>query len=263
MHSYWDDLFGVRGLDDAAYLAGQLGLGERMEQLSGDASSFRHDLSASIRRTIAGHHIDYVPGCAELGDFDATSTAIAISPLNLGDLLPAAELKQTFDRYLGSLGKPRKDYTPYEMRIIGALIRMGRAKEALALIPRFLKDRRPLEWNEWAEVVATDPRAPTFIGDMPHAWVASDYIRSLVDAFAYDGEGGTLVIAAGLDPRWLAKPLHVGPIATYSGSVDIHAHRDGAKIVIEVTGTAKPRTLIIAGRTIDAKLPARVIIPGS
>jgi hypothetical protein len=146
------------------------------------------------------------------------------------------------------------------MRIIGALIRLGRTADALPLIPRFLKDRRPIEWNEWAEVVATDPRQPTFIGDMPHAWVASDFIRSILDAFAYDDADGTLVIAAGLNDAWLAKPLHVGPIATYSGTVDIRAHREGTRTIIDVTGTAVPKKMTVAGRVVEPKLPARIVL---
>src|ERR1051325_2365285 len=120
MHSYWDDFFALRGLEDAELLARVLGINERF-----DAAGMRRDLAASIRRTIETHHIDYAPGSAERGDFAATSTAIGISPLNLGALLPQRELQRTFDRFLDSLRKPREDYTPYELRNIGALIRLG------------------------------------------------------------------------------------------------------------------------------------------
>jgi hypothetical protein len=252
VHSYWDDLFALRGLDDAAYLAGRLGMEERRGELARQAADFRRDLRASILRTIAEHHLDYVPGSAELGDFDATSTAIGISPLGLDAVFPEAELRRTFDRYLESLSKPREDYTPYEMRTIGALIRrggLGEKTQAVPLFDRFLADRRPAAWNEWAEVVGTDPRKPRFIGDMPHAWIASDFIRSVLDAVAYDREDGTLVVGGGVPRSWLGKgTLHVGPLPTYGGTIDVRMHVDPAdtdRIVVELSGTAHPARLVV------------------
>jgi len=284
-HSYWDDLFALRGLEDAAYLAGKLHLGDRQRELSVQAATFRRDLETSIRRSIAEHHIDFIPGCAELGDFDATSTAIGISPLNLSSVFPQAELGRTFDRYFESLTKPREDYTPYEMRIIGALIRRGDKQRALALIDRLLADRRPAAWNEWAEVVGTDARKPRFIGDMPHAWIASDFIRSILDAIAYDREDGALVVGAGVPRRWLGNgTLHIGPLPTYSGSIDLRMHAEGDRIVVELSGDAHPARLLLRspddrpirsasvdGKTVEntereivvPRLPARVIFEHS
>jgi hypothetical protein len=247
VHSYWDDLFALRGLDDATYLAGRLHLTERQRALAEQAATFRKNFEASLRRTIAEHHLDFVPGSAELGDFDATSTAIGISPLNLGAIFPQTELGNTFDRYLESLAQPREDYTPYEMRSIGALLRRGDKARALPLFDRFLADRRPTAWNEWAEVVGTDARKPRFIGDMPHAWVASDFIRSVLDAVAYDREDGALVIGAGVPRSWLGSgTLHVGPLATYNGSIDIRIHADGTdRIVVDLRGTAHPARIVV------------------
>jgi hypothetical protein len=262
MHSYWDDLFALQGLEDAAALARVAGRDARAAELDTSAASMRRDLAASVRRTIAEHHIDYIPGCAELGDFDATSTAIAISPLNLASLFPNPELRNTFVRYLVSLKTPRSDYTPYEMRIIGALIRLGDRKAADSLIDRFLNDRRPAAWNGWGEVVRTDPRAPGFIGDMPHAWVASDFVRSMLDAVAFERDDGTLVIGGGIPEAWLAKPFHVGPLPTSSGTIDVRMHREDRQVIVDLAGTAKPpRIVVIApdGReVVVGALPARV-----
>ena len=69
---------------------------------------------------------------------------------------------------------------------------------------------------------------------MPHAWVASDFVRSVLEAIAYDREDGALVVGAGVPAAWL--PLHVGPLPTYQGAVDIRISRDG---VVELKGPAK------------------------
>ena len=41
---------------------------------------FQADLANSIQATMAAHNIDFMPSCADLGDFDATSTTIALAP---------------------------------------------------------------------------------------------------------------------------------------------------------------------------------------
>jgi len=204
VHSYWDDFFCVKGVN---------------------TPDFRRDVADSIRRTIDKHQLDYVPASVELADFDPTSTSIAISPLGLIGMLPGKELRRTYEKYLSHIARPRADYTPYEMRNIGALIRLGEKNRALQLVDRFMLDRRPRGWKQWAEVVRTEYRKAGFIGDMPHAWVASDFIRSILDAIAYEQEDGTLVIGAGVPCRWL--PLHVGPLATSQGPIDVRIDRDG------------------------------------
>ncbi len=80
MHSYWDDFWALTGYDDAVMIADALGRSDDATQLARSRDEFRDDLYASIRRTVADHGIDYLPGCAELGDFDATSTTIALAP---------------------------------------------------------------------------------------------------------------------------------------------------------------------------------------
>jgi hypothetical protein len=207
VHSYWDDFFAIQGVPE-----------------------IQRDLLISMNKVIAEHHLDYVPASVELADFDPTSTAIGISPL--GIRLPP--LRRTYARYFAETAKPREDWTPYEMRIIGAMVRLGDRAHALELIERFMADRRPAAWNQWAEVVGREVRKPRFIGDMPHAWVASDFVRSILEAVAYDREDGALVVGAGVPQAWL--PLHVGPLPTYQGPVDIRINRDG---VVELNGAAK------------------------
>jgi len=261
MHSYWDDFFALRGMSDAVFLAGELGFEERRRELVAQEADFKTDLAASLRRTITTHKIDYIPGAAELGDFDATSTAIGISPLNMTALLPPRELARTFERYLESLEKPRNDYTPYEMRNIGALIRLGQKKHVTPLIERFMRDRRPAAWNSWAEVVATDPRRPIFIGDMPHAWVASDFVRSILDAIAFDREDGALVIGAGVPAAWITEEaLRVGPLGGESGTIEVSMQRVRGKVEINLSGNARPKKLVV--HVPDAASVRRVTVNG-
>ena len=261
-HSYWDDFFALRGMYEAAHLAGVLQKTARQKELDAQAESFRHDLVTSIERTMKEHSIDFIPGSAELGDFDATSTAIGVSPLGLTSILPAAALDRTFAKYLEEFRSRRdgrktwEDYTPYEMRIIGALVRRGQRSEAHELLDYFMKDRRPAGWRHWAEVVGRDPRKPRFIGDMPHSWIASDFIRSVLDFFAFEREDGALVVGAGVPARWIAgKTLHIGPLPTAGGAFELSMRGESKRVWIDLGGHVRPAGGIVVRSPYD--LPIR------
>src|SRR5262249_8571317 len=151
---------------------------------------FAYDLRASIEKARAQHKIAYVPGCADLGDFDATSTTIALDPVDAESVAGAKALRATFDAYWKNFVRRRdgpqtwNDYTPYEVRTIGAMTRLGYRDRANAALTYFMKDRRPAGFMDWAEVVGREYRKPRFIGDMPHTWVGTDFVRSMIDLFA-------------------------------------------------------------------------------
>ena len=210
MHSYWDDFWALKGYDDAVLLAKALGNDTAASTIAGARDVFRGDLKASIDSAVRQHRIDYLPGAAELGDFDATSTTIALSPGDGQAWLPPARVSATFERYWQEFLARRdgkrawEDYTPYELRTVASFVRLGWRERIGPLLAFFFADRRPAAWNQWAEVVGRDPRKPRFVGDMPHAWIASDYLRSAYDLFAYErASDQALVLAAGIPAGWL------------------------------------------------------------
>jgi len=73
-----------------------------------------------------------------------------------------------------------------------------------------MRDRRPEGWNHWAEVVWRDASTPNFIGDMPHTWVGSDFLRSVRSMFVYERErDNALVVGAGIPESWVRDPAGV------------------------------------------------------
>jgi hypothetical protein len=243
MHSYWDDFFALRGLKDAAAMAEILGLASEAKRLGDSRDEFRGDLLASLDRVMARDHINYLPGAADLGDFDATSTTIAVTPVGEEATLPRAALRETFERYWRNTMQRLEPsaqweaYTPYELRTVGSLLRLGWKDRALRLMDMFLADQEPPEWNQWPEVVWHDRRAPKFIGDSPHTWVGSDFLRSAADLFAYEREeDSALVVGAGVSDRWLDSPgVTVRGLHTWWGPLSYTMQREGGTVRVRIS----------------------------
>lgn len=242
MHSYWDDFFALRGFKDAATMAAVLGHTATATRWATLRDEFETDLLHSLELAMAQHHIDYLPGAADLGDFDATSTTIALSPVEEDARLPRTTLEHTFERYWTNLQARLSDttwdgYAGYEIRAAGAMLRLGWKDRALALLRAFMADRESPAWNQWPEVIYRDRHAPKFVGDVPHAWVAADFLRSASDLFAYEREpDSALVLGAGLDSAWLADSGVRVDVHTWWGRLRYSVRREGAAIRFHIAG---------------------------
>jgi hypothetical protein len=81
-----------------------------------------------------------------------------------------------------------------------------------------------------------------FIGDMPHAWIASDYIRSVLDMFAYERQSEkALVLAAGIPVDWFkGAGFAARNLRTPYGSVNLSLKRRGTDLIVSLDGDARP-----------------------
>ena len=249
MHSYWDDFWTLRGYQDAVRIAQWSGHDAEAKRFAVARDQFRSDLLASISTATKQHGIDYLPGAAELGDFDATSSTIALAPGDGQGWLPDDLLHNTFERYWRDFVARRdgvrewRDYTPYELRTIGAFVRLGWRERAHQALDFFFADQQPHGWNQWAEVVSRTPRKPFFLGDLPHAWVASDYVRSALDLFAYTRDrDDALVIGAGLPAHWLnGEGVTVAGLRTPYGSLSYTLRSDNGHVYLRMlSGVTMP-----------------------
>jgi hypothetical protein len=242
MHSYWDDFWALKGYDAGIRLAQAVGDAGQAEAWERQRDEFAHHINASLVASTAAHHIDYLPGAAELGDFDPTSSTIVFAPAGDLQAVPPRLVEPTFERYWREFVERRDghrgwdDYTPYELRNVGAFVRLGWRDRALEALRFFMADRRPAAWNQWAEVVGRDPREVRFIGDMPHAWVASDFIRVALDLFAYDrARDHSIVLAAGVPWEWLGgKGVSLSGLYTPQGRLSYTLRRRGTRVLLHV-----------------------------
>ena len=236
VHSFWDDFWGLRGLQDAVHLARAAGHEIPAQRWAALAERLAASLFAAIDATRLRRNLDFIPGSIEWADFDPTATANAIYLLDVPEGLDRAAIERTFDKYLDDWRRKRNgtlawaNYTPYEIRIIGALVRLQRREEALELLRFFLSDRRPVAWNQWPEIAWRDRKAPAHIGDLPHTWIAAEYVLAVRSLFAYERDADqSLVLAAGLAPEWLdGAGVQVSGMPTAYGDLSYSLSRLGA-----------------------------------
>lgn len=250
VHSYWDNFWGIRGLEAYADLCASTGQHEEAEKWRKEATMFRHDVIHSMHFVIEQNQLSYLPGSVEWADFDPTATANAIAFLDFGDDLPSPALQQTFATYLKEMLRRqsgetmRQNYSAYEIRIIGALVRLGCREEANQLLSFFLSERRPLAWNQWPEITWMDARAPAHLGDLPHTWIGAEYILSLLQMIAYERENKEqLILAAGVPWGWVSEQggLKIQDLPTRFGLLRMTLQaREDRELWIEIGGSLQP-----------------------
>jgi hypothetical protein len=86
-------------------------------------------------------------------------------------------------------------------------------------------------------VVTRDPKAVRFIGDLPHGWVASDFLRTALDLYAFDDpSSGSLTLGGGLPRDWLeGKGVTVSHLMTPWGPLSYRARRHGRTLDVTLS----------------------------
>jgi hypothetical protein len=154
-------------------------------------------------------------------------------------------VERTFDRWWEFFQQRRatddwEAYTPYELRNVEALVRLGRRDRAHEVLEWLGDDQRPAGWRQWAEVVGRQAREPRFLGDMPHTWVGSDFVRTVLSMLAYV-EGDTLVLAAGVPAAWILEPpgVELRGLSTELGTLDLRLRGDAEAWTVRIGGSVR------------------------
>ncbi len=247
VHSYWDNYFAILGLKDAAALAEAAGQPEAAAHDLAMAADLRKDVVDSIEAAAKYCHVDVIVSCPDYGEEDASGVAILVNPCDEMSYMPQTLLRNTFDAYYEKCraraeGRVQwSGYTPYESRNMGVFARLGDKDRAQWLMRWFTKDTRPMGWNQWAEVVFQDPRAPVYIGDMPHTWCAAEFVREIRDFFVYEEDRDkSLVFGSGVPEDWLqGRGIELQDLPTAYGRISLRAVTKGAADVYRVTGNLK------------------------
>jgi hypothetical protein len=133
-----------------------------------------------------------------------------------------------------------------------------------------MSHRRPLGWRHWAEVVHRDPKTPISVGDMPHTWVGSDFVRSVRNFLVYEREDGAIVVGAGIKYDWMFEPNGEMSFAlnTPRGTIKFSGRRSGYRYRICLEGNCSAPVVLqlpywakavrIDGRVGQLELPVRL-----
>jgi hypothetical protein len=254
-YSYWDNFWGLKGYRGAAMAARILHETQDFERMNNAASEFATDIRNSLYSTAAFYGHNYLSGAADRGDFDPTSTTIGITAGGEIEDFPQNLLFNTFDRYFVETLQKRQTtpevYTPYELRSVAAFLRLKQPERARAALNMFFEDQTPSAWYQWAEVITTPRRTEKYLGDLPHGWVMSDYLRSALDLFAYERQQARqIVLLAGFDPKWAELgDTKLENLYTPYGRVNLKVRAKNGGIEVTLRATEVPE----GGYVIDAK----------
>ena len=240
VHSYWDDLFALKGWKDGRQAALELGKRDVADWAGNQYAALRASLQSSMEMTIREKEINFIPGCAERGDRDPNSSSVVFYPCEEQDLLPTLLLEATYEQYyeeIVSRSKPGWEgvYTPYEGRNLNALVQLGAKPRAYTLLQQFMAGRHPQAWNHLAEVVLSNPRIGTYIGDMPHTWVGADVVTGIRNMLLYEC-ADRLILLAGVPESWVTDGtgLRLENMPTYFGAVNLQAQELDGKLHVEL-----------------------------
>jgi len=238
-HSYWDDFFALKGWHDGEWLARGWGDQALASYAREQYEALRASVSASIAATMAWKNIEFIPGSADLADWDATSVSIGIDPAGQKDILTPAALAYTFDRYLAEIRARNEPgalyaYTPYEMRNVLTYVHLNRPQDANELLLDLFRHRRPAPWHVLAEVVHSRERHDGYLGDMPHTWIGAEYVRAIFGMLMREDDD-RLQLIPGAPPSWVQGPgLSVGRLSSAYGTLTMSARQEGSTLRIRL-----------------------------
>jgi len=99
----------------------------------------------------------------------------------------------------------------------------------------------------WFRAKADDPKAPAHVGDLPHTWIAAEYVLAVRSLFAYEREADrSLIVAAGLAPEWVEEGgVQVNSMPTLYGPLSYSLRKmDSATLRFEIGGGLLPKIIL-------------------
>ncbi|HET6339793.1 MAG TPA: discoidin domain-containing protein [Polyangiales bacterium] len=254
-HSYWDDYWALKGWHDGAWLAALWGDAAMETSARAQYALLRESVAASVRATIAWKNSDTIPASADLGDIDPTSVSIALDPCDQQDLLPADALERTFDGYLENMRKrsvpgSQWRFSPYELRNVLSFVRLNRPADAIEVIDSVMRYRRPEGWQMFAEVVDSRLRHTAYVGDMPHTWIGTEYVRAIIGMLMHEADTH-IELLPGVQPSWLStgSGISVADLPTAFGPLTMTARQNGNEL------------RVVLGPGLFSDIPVKVVWP--
>jgi hypothetical protein len=243
---FWDDFWGVIGLRDASYAAGLAGDSARSAKLRAEAG-------ALLRATMAAGQA----GLRQQGTFP-NGPALSGTPADARGSTPAVwpgqlwtedfarpQLQGYFQRWVqpfgGGFRHEANNFWPFGgLEIAHASLFAGLPAQARQVLSWQLDHPTGKGVWAWGDQVNQDG-SRLLVGDMPHGWVAAEYVSLVRDMLLYES-GDTLRLAEGVGQSWLAdgQTVAVKDLPAYFGAISYQLRRSGATVTLDIQASAPP-----------------------
>jgi hypothetical protein len=249
-YHYWDDFWCIKGLRDATYLANELGEKEKEQEFLKEGDELLKWTQHSYSKLMKDSSIDWIPNGPE--DIHGTSMARGTGPamwpgqiLSANDSVVQTSFQRYFEKWIQPYGGAylhQGRFWPYAFELAECYTLLGRREVANEILDWHLRHQTFPGVYSWAEQI--DTSSLWFAaGDMPHCWVAADYMNALRALLLYE-EGNRIVLGAGIPLGWLGpgEELSIGSAPTFFGELScaVETSQDGKRISIRLEGAARP-----------------------
>ncbi len=256
-HHYWDDFWGLAGLEHAAFIAAALGDSTDAAWMQSEADALRAAILDSIT-TVMGPEPAFIPGAVEntTDSAMARGTVPALWPTEVF-LRDMQLLARSFDIYHrlwlhpdnGGFRHLGGQFWPYGgLELAHAYLRLGRTDVLHQILGWTLQNQTIPGTFAWAEQV--NPANGSFSGgDMPHAWAAASYV-TLVREMLLSERGDALELLSGVPDWWLAdgRTISVKGAPTHFGALNLRTENEltqseagwNGTLTLTLSGAAPP-----------------------
>jgi hypothetical protein len=243
---FWDDFWGAIGLRDAAYAAGVAGDSARSSKLTSEANALLQATMAAGQPALS-QQPTFPNGPSSFGTpADARGSSPAVWPGQLWTKdLARTQLQGYFQRWVqpygGAFKHEANNFWPFgALEIAHASLFAGLPDQARQILNWQLDHPTGKGVWAWGDQVNEDG-SQLLVGDMPHGWVAAEYVSLVRDMLLYESSN-TLQLAAGVGQDWLAdgQTVAVKDLPTYFGAISYQLRRSGSTITLDLQASSPP-----------------------
>ena len=235
---YWDNYWGIAGLQAAAQLCGRYGDAGKQSALLKAADDFQKTVDDSIHAIPHRRSRGGIPAApTRRMDSGAVGSMVADYPLQLTD--PGDPKIMKTAGYL--LDQCFHDGAFFQDMIhsgINCYLTLGLAQTLLRagnshfqkLVSRVAALASPT--GQWPEAIHPFTGGGC-MGDGQHGWAAAEWILMIRSLFVRE-EDKTLILGSGIFPEWLEKetPIRFGPTLTADGPLSIEIRRQNREVAL-------------------------------
>lgn len=239
---YWDNFWGIAGLQAAAYLKRRYADKTRAEYFEQEARGYSDCVKRSLLHAQRRLGVRAMPAAPYRRlDSGAIGSLAAGYPLQLFEANDA-RLAETVDYLLEKCSvaggffhdMTHSGINPYlTLHLAQVLLRAGdrRYFDLMNAVAKLASST-----GQWPEAIHPRTKGGC-MGDGQHVWAAAEWALMMRNCFARE-ENDRLVLCSGIPARWLKKneKMSFGPAPTIFGPIHISVKPDGRNVVVEWTG---------------------------